>query len=151
MTATDTVIVAYNDTDGSKAARDWAIEYAKVRGAEILLVYVISSVWQWELAAAQVNTDPIRDEFGRLLTGAWSQPLRDRGAAYRTELLIGRPTEAIMECAQRERAALVVVGMSTHGTLADLLFGGAAHKLAQHAHRPVVAVPAGWRHTADTP
>ena len=139
------IILGYNDSAAAQAARDWAIDQAQVRQAEIVMVYVVSSIWQWELAAAQINPDPITREFDRLLRHDWSEPLRTSGTPYRTELLRGRPADAVRDCAQREDAALIVVGMSTRGTLTELLFGSSAHKLVHEAHRPVVAVPAGWR------
>ena len=49
-----------------------------------------------------------------------------------------------MQCAQEERADLIVVGMSSHGSLADLVFGSTARRLEKEAHRPVVAVPPDW-------
>lgn len=140
----ETIVVGYNDSGPARAARRWALDYAATRDAELLLVYVVSSVWEWEAAAVQVNTDRVRSELSTRLDGAWSDPLRAAGIQFRTELLNGRPARAIMECAQRENASLIVVGMSTQGTLTELVFGSAAHRLERLAHRPVIAVPDGW-------
>ncbi len=71
----------------------WGIAHAATTGCEIAMVYVLSSVWEWEFAAAQVNPDPIRDEFGQLLDGEWSQPLRDAGVRYCSVLEVGRPAD----------------------------------------------------------
>jgi nucleotide-binding universal stress UspA family protein len=136
--------VGYNDSPAAQAARRWAIHYARDRDAEIRLVYVVSSLAEWELAAIQVNTDPMHHELDQRLRGEWSQPLRDAGVHYETQLLTGRPTEELMHYARRERASLIVIGMSPHGTLAELYFGSTTHSLLHHALRPVVAVPADW-------
>lgn len=144
----ETVVLGYDDSLPARAARDWAVDYVATRGAELLMVYVVSSVWEWEAAAVQVNTDHLRRELGGHLSGEWSEPLRAAGVPFRTELLSGRPARALMECAQRENASLIVVGMSTQGTLTELVFGSAAHRLERLAHRPVIVVPEGWEASA---
>lgn len=49
-----------------------------------------------------------------------------------------------MHYARRERASRIVIGMSPHGSLAELNFGSTTHSLLHRALRPVVAVPADW-------
>jgi nucleotide-binding universal stress UspA family protein len=144
------LVVGYNDSRSSKAARRWAIHYAKPRDAEILLLYVMSSVADWELAAVQVNTDPIRHEFEQRLRGEWSQAFREAGVRHETRVVEGRPGEQLMHYARRERASLLIVGMSTRGTLAELFFGSTTHHLLHEALRPVVAVPPDWTETSAT-
>ncbi len=139
------IVLGYNDSPAAQAALDWAIAHGATTDSEIVMVYVLSSVWEWELAAAQVNPDPIRDEFHRLLESEWSQPLRDAGVRYRTVLEVGRPADCLMQRAQHEHASLIVVGMSHRGTVAELLFGSEARELQKRAHRPVVAVPEDWQ------
>jgi nucleotide-binding universal stress UspA family protein len=139
-----TIVVGYDDSEGAKSALAWAIDYAKERAAHLRLVYVVSSAAEWELAAAQIDPDPIRLEVARRLEGEWSAPVRAAGLSYATQVLVGRPADKIMQCARESQASLIVVGMGTHGTLAELFLGSPALKLLHHAIRPVVAVPAGW-------
>jgi nucleotide-binding universal stress UspA family protein len=140
----DKMLVAYDHSDAAQAALGWAIDYSKSRDAEVLLVYVVSSVAEWELAAVQVDPDPIRHNFEQLLGGAWSKPLRDSGVRFATRVLVGRTADAVLHCAQEEQVTFIVLGMTTHGTLFELVVGGTAEHVLHHAHRPVVAVPAGW-------
>ena len=140
----ETIVVGYNDSDASKAARRWAIHYTKGREVQVLMVYVMSSVADWELAAIQVNTDPVRDEARQRLLGEWTQPLRDTDVPHQVEVVEGRPADMLMDYARRARASLLVVGMGSRGTLAELFFGSTAHHLLHHALRPVVAVPPDW-------
>jgi hypothetical protein len=58
--------------------------------AEIVAAYAISTLWEWELPAVQVNTDPIRREVNKLLSGRWTEPLRHAGVRYRTRVVSGR-------------------------------------------------------------
>ena len=93
------------------------------RGAKtrVLLVYVISSDFtrRWELEAFQVNTDALRDNVGRLLQSRWSEPLRQAGIDHEARLLVGRPAEEILRCADEEDVSLVVprLGLTSKGTL----------------------------------
>ncbi len=145
----DTIVVGYDDSDAARAALRWAIDHARHREAEVLLTYVVSSVAEWELAAVQVNPDPIRRSIEQRLRLEWSAPVREAGLRWRPVVRVGRPAEELMRCAREEHASLIVVGMSTRGTLAELVMGSLTHDLLRHAARPVVAVPASWVPTAS--
>lgn len=138
------IIVGYDDTPAAKAAMRWAVHEAKRTGDELVIVYVVSSVFEWELAAAQVNPDPIRHEFERRLRADWSADARAAGVAYQTQLKVGRPAEVLLDVARHNQAASIVVGMTGRGTLAELVHGSATHHLMHHAVRPIVSVPPDW-------
>ncbi len=141
----ETIVVGYNDSPPARAALAWAAVEARQRHARLLVVYVVSSVGEWELAAAQINPDPIRQEFERRLAGDWTAKLRDEAIEYDTSVVVGRVGHAIRRCAAQEHASMIVVGMSHRGTLAELVSEDPEHELARHAVRPVVAVPSDWQ------
>jgi nucleotide-binding universal stress UspA family protein len=138
------VIVGYDDSPAARGALAWAVHHARRSGAELIIVYVVSSTFEWELNAAQVNTDPIRKEFQRRLRGQWTEPVRAAGVRYETQLEVGRPADALLSAARRNDAELIVIGMTARGTLGELVFSSVGHHVAHHAVRPVVTVPAGW-------
>jgi nucleotide-binding universal stress UspA family protein len=138
------IVVGYDDSAGARSALTWAVQYAKRTASELVVVYVVSEAWEWELAAVQVNTDPLRKEFERRLRGEWTADARAAGVQYRTELEVGNPAEALLAAARRNAAALIVVGMSKGGAISELMRGSASHHMMQHAVRPIVTVPAGW-------
>jgi nucleotide-binding universal stress UspA family protein len=140
-----TIVVGYDDTPPARAALSWAAIEAGQRRARLLVVYVVSSAGEWELAAAQVNPDPIRREFERLLDGEWTATLRDGGVEYDTRIAVGKVGQALRQVASDADAAMIVVGMTHHGVLADLVAGDTEHDLLRHSARPVVAVPAEWQ------
>jgi nucleotide-binding universal stress UspA family protein len=139
------LVVGYDDSDAARGALRWAIEYGRTRDAHLVVVFVISKAWQWELAAVQVNTDPIRAELKRRLEGKWTAPVRSAGVAYTTRLEIGRPAETLLTVARRHKASLIVVGMTHHGTVGDLVFRSTASEVSRRAIRPIVSVPASWQ------
>ena|SRR5437016_1180823 len=144
------VIVGYDDSPAARGALTWAVHHAQRTEAELIIVYVVSSSFEWELNAVQVNTDPIRKEFERRLRGAWTEPVRAAGVRYQIQLDIGRPAEALIDAARRNEAALIVIGMTARGTLSELVFSSVSHHLFHHVVRPVVTVPAGWEPEANS-
>lgn len=62
--------------------------------AELVVVYAVSSAWEWELAAIQVNPDPIRHEIQQLLAQSWTAAVRAAGVLHQTDVAVGgaRPT-----------------------------------------------------------
>jgi nucleotide-binding universal stress UspA family protein len=138
------IVVAYDDSPAARAALAWAIEYANDRDARILLVYVVTSIGEWELAAIQVDPDPVRSAFKQLLATDWSSPLREARISYEPILLVGRPAEMIMRCAREHDASMIVLGMTGRGILHELVSESTGRHVLQEAKRPVVAVPEMW-------
>ena len=144
-----TIVVGFDNSDAARAALDWAVEHATRIGGELLVVYVASSIAEWELSAAQINPDPIRHEFERRLNDEWTAPVRMANVPCRTRFVVGRPADELMSAARAEQAAVIVIGMTARGTLSELVWGSTQHELRHHAVRPVVAVPASWSESRD--
>lgn len=138
------LVIGYDDSPGARRALKWAVQYAKRTASELVVVYVVSEAWEWELASVQVNTDPLRKDVERRLRGEWTADVRAAGVPYRTELEVGRPAEVLLAAARRHAAVLIVVGMSEGGAISELIRGSASHQMRQHAIRPIVTVPAAW-------
>ncbi len=145
------IVVGYDHTRAADGALAWAIDYAGKSGSELVIVCGVSSTWEWELAAIQVNPDPLRHKIGQLLQQEWTAPVRAAGVAYRTEVLVGRPADVLLASARRHEAALIVLGMTGRGTLGELIVGSTGREVAHHAVRPIVTVPAGWTAAASAP
>jgi nucleotide-binding universal stress UspA family protein len=144
MTSMEYIVVGYDHSPAAQGALAWAAHYVGRNGGELLLVYVVSSAWEWELAAVQVNPDPIRREIRDLLHESWTEPLRTAGLRYQTEVTVGRPAEVLLASARRHDASLIVLGMTGRGTLGELVRGSTGREVAHHAVRPIVTVPPDW-------
>ena len=140
----ETLLLAYDDSEPAKAALRWTTQYALAHGARVLMTYAVSSAAEWELAAVQVNPDPIRHRIEQSLEGEWSEPLRAAGVAHETRLLVGKPTEQIVQCATDEGVDLIVLGMSPSRSLSEVITGSVARHVLRHSHTPVVVVPPDW-------
>ncbi len=138
------LLVAYDDSPAARAAMRWATSYASERDRSVLVVNAIPSLAEWELAAIQVDTNPLRRRLKALLDAEWTAPLRAAGVPYRTKLKEGRPAEVILKTARKSNAELIVIGMTERGLLHELVLGATVRRVMHHALRPVVAVPADW-------
>src|SRR5689334_18087912 len=105
-----TIVVGCNGSEAAQAALDWATEQARDTDTELLVVYVASSIAEWELAAVQIDPDPIRREFQRRLKDEWTAPVRKAHVRYRTRFAVGRVASELMRAARAEDAALIVIG-----------------------------------------
>jgi nucleotide-binding universal stress UspA family protein len=146
----ENIVVGYDHSPAARGALTWAVDYGGRTGAELVIVYVVSSAWEWELSAVQVNPDPIRHEISQMLRQDWTEPVRVAGVPYRTEVAVGRPAEALLAAARHHDASLIVLGMTGRGTLGELVLGNTGRAVAHHAVRPIVTVPAGWVPPATT-
>ena len=50
------IVVGYDHSLAAQGALAWAMDYAGRSVAELIIVYGVSSAWEWELAAIQVNS-----------------------------------------------------------------------------------------------
>ncbi len=138
------IVIGCDNSPAAQGALGWAVDYGQRTAAELVIVYVVSSAWEWELTAVQVNPDPIRREIKDLLRESWTAPVRAGGVRYQTEVAVGRPAEVSLAAARHHEASLIVLGMTGRGTLGELVLGSTGRGIAHHAIRPIVTVPAGW-------
>jgi len=130
--------------DGSaaalRAARQ-AGDLARVLGAHLYVVvafdpipdYLGEPYWE-EAAAARLG------KAQRVLEQA-VEAIGDVPSGIETEMLEGRPAEAILEVAKNREADLIVVGTHGNHALHSLLLGSQSHKIISRATCPVLVVP----------
>jgi nucleotide-binding universal stress UspA family protein len=145
------IVLGYDHSEAAEAAMHWSIGQARRTSTAITVVYVVSSVVEWELAAVQINPDPVRHEFEQVLKDKWTAPLRTAGIEHHTTVRVGRVADELMHLAVETAADLIVIGMTTHGSLAELVSKSTLRTLRGRAVRPVVTVPAGWSEGQDDP
>ena len=136
------ILVGYDDSPPARAALQWAAHEASRNGAVVVVAYAISPVWEWMLAAVQVDSDRIRMQRSRDLRGPWTQPLRASGVPYATRLVSGRPGPALLKLARSTHASCIVIGADRHCRLGHWSEGPVQRFVQHHARRPVVSVPA---------
>ena len=146
-----TIVVGTDDSPGGRRAVRWALDEARIRGAELVVVHawimplVDALPEPWVLATPVGHTDDrlherLAQEAGALLDGVVAAAKEaEPGVTVRGELVEGRPAAALLEAARG--ADLLVVGSRGHGGFAGLVLGSVSSQCVHHGPCPVVVVP----------
>ncbi|MFB6110320.1 MAG: universal stress protein [Halodesulfurarchaeum sp.] len=139
----DRILFPTDGSDVARRARDHAIELAKRYDATLHALHVVSldEVDEVPEHADRDLVEELRDE-GEDVVQTAIEAAQDRGvSAVEEGLILGRPTETILEYADEHAVDLIVMG--THGRtgLSHYLMGSVAEKVVRHASCPVQAVP----------
>jgi len=148
------IVVGFDGSEPSRHALRWAVEEARLRGAELVALHA------YQVPAAPLGIEPVPIaplgiepvpalDLAGLATEqrAAAQELVEQAAREAagggdvtvTPLVVeGAAAEALVEAAQG--ADLLVVGSRGHGGFAGLLLGSVGAQSAQHAACPVVIV-----------
>ena len=137
------IVVGVDGSENAIQALHFAIEEARIRGAELRAV----SAWHVPPAVygagwAPASTD--LDEFRKLAEGSLRQSVEEAGAAeagvqVTPVLREGHPVDVLL--AESEDADLLVVGTRGLGGFKQLVLGSVSGQVAHHAACPVVIVP----------
>jgi len=122
-----------------QAAFEMAMSLARDRGAKLLIVHVQEPPIAYGGGEFYFGVDePERQDLVKML----KEIVPGDGVGYEHRLLVGDPASAIVEAAQREGVAMIV--MPTHGRtgLLRLLMGSVAEEVVRKATCPVVTVKA---------
>lgn len=133
------IVVGVDGSIGARVALAWALEEARLRGAELDVVH------SWEylgvVTVGYVAVDPRQmEDAARLLLG---RVVEEVGAAKDRDvhpvLVEGPAARSLLDAS--EGADLLVVGSRGRGGFAGLLLGSVSRQVTHHAHCPVVVVP----------
>jgi nucleotide-binding universal stress UspA family protein len=147
------IVVAVDGSEASKRALSEAIQLAKLSRGKVTAVYVLDQSGAFTYAGAcdpHLLTDAARQVGMTLLQGALAQ-MRELNVAGDTEIVetLGvceDVASALVRCAQRRGADLVVMG--THGRrgLRRMVIGSVAERFVRFATCPVLLI----REAVDT-
>ena len=133
----DCVVIGYDGSATARRALAWALAHAN--GAKILVAHAYEPPHEW---LGYPNYERVlRQHLARgekLLAELPDDP------RIETELLAGRPAEAIARVASVREADEIVVGSRGFGPLRGAL-GSTSHELIGLTDRPVVVIPASTR------
>ncbi|MEM8681378.1 MAG: universal stress protein [Planctomycetota bacterium] len=118
----------------SEAALEYATAFAKDQDAELLIVHVV------EPAIEDLEGVTQGAAMEGLVAALHERKPSDESVSYAHRLLQGTPAEAILEVADEESVALIVMG--THGRrgLNRFVMGSVAEKIVRKAACPVLTI-----------
>ena len=128
------VVVGYIRSPEGEAALDAAVAEAQLRSARLVIVH--SSKGGSENAGQVVADRAALDELSEKLTA-------DGVDVHIADLARGNdPAQDLIEVAESEGAALIVIGLRRRSPVGTLLLGSNSQTLLLHADCPVLAVKA---------
>ena len=140
-TSPRTIVVGVDDSPAALAAVRWASQEAQQRSARLLLVHVYNVMPAPLLAGPvpQQAFDDVREMAQRVVhtCAAYVQP----GVDVTTRTVAGSPG-LVLEEMSADADLLVVGGSAHHSAAVRLALGSVAQHCVNHAHCPVVVIPA---------
>ena len=141
------VVVGVDGSASSRYALEWSAQEAQLRGLGLRIVTAVEIPDPRDPLAgpaipANVEASPLFRDARALLDYAqeWIGRLYPE-LETRTRLVLRRPAEALLEVAEEEGTAVIVVGSRGRGTLASAFAGSVGVELAAHSPVPVVVLP----------
>ena len=142
------ILVATDGSDGADRAVDYAAQWAKSNGADLLIVSVIGGhdlpekmfrsftqpqqIWFKDLLASQS---------AEVLTAARDRARNAGVTMIQLESRVGEVAPTIIDIAKEKQADAIVAGKRGTGRVAGLLLGSVSQKLVSLAPLPVTIVP----------
>jgi nucleotide-binding universal stress UspA family protein len=134
-----TVVLGYDESPGADRALETAVTVAHKLGEPLVLVYGAAppgrsgAEFQSHLAALEA--------LGQHAVAHAYEIATARGVETSVEVLPEKPTEALLDVAERHDATLIVVGSYGESPLKGALLGSTPHRLLHLSTRPVLVVP----------
>lgn len=136
----NTILVATDSSEESRAALAHAVNLASAVGATIHLVTVLDvqrNPMQFGVGEVDALNDAAQDLLEELLAVH-----NDRDVKIESKILRGRPANTLVEYAAEIDADLIVAGQRGEGGITGTLLGSTTDRLARLTDRPFVIVPA---------
>jgi nucleotide-binding universal stress UspA family protein len=141
------ILVAYDGSSESGRALIVGIQLAKSLKAELRTVYVYEKVPAYaagymdvEVNGASIMLPRQASQYYRKLQVNAQEAARQQGIALNTELVEGDEVKAIVECVQRTRSDLLVLGVPRRYGLFSRLWNHTTHDLSQHVASSILEV-----------
>jgi nucleotide-binding universal stress UspA family protein len=129
------ILLAYDGSEGSKRAADFAASLAKKYDA---CVYVVSAFKHQSRIREPGQKQTIEIEETRELAKTAVEALQEQGVTAERDILEGPPAQAILNAADARDVNLIVLGSRGHNPAADMTIGSTSEHVARHAKVPVL-------------
>jgi nucleotide-binding universal stress UspA family protein len=141
------ILVAYDGSPESGRALIGGVELAKSLKADLSTVYVFEKLPAYAVGymdigvtgATVVLPRQVSQYYRRLQVNA-QEAAHQQGIALNTELVEGDEVKAIVECVQRTRTDLLVLGIPRRYGLFSRLWNHTTHDLSQHVASSILEV-----------
>lgn len=138
------ILVPIDFSDYSKSALRYAVNFAKLFNAEILLIYVVEPViYPPDFSMGQIAIPTIatefderaREELNKLAKNEIPQEIK-----VTTLIKSGKPFVEIIDTASEADVDLIIIATHGHSGVEHILFGSTAEKVVRKAPCPVLTL-----------
>jgi nucleotide-binding universal stress UspA family protein len=136
------ILIATDGSEKNKKAISYGIEFAKLSGAKLYVVYVVDTA-----AFASIPMDAGWEMMYELLETEGKDTLKgveelasNAGLVSESAVLEGHPSHEILEYAKNNDIDLIVVGTLGKGGIDRFLLGSVAEKVTRNSEVPVLVV-----------
>ncbi len=142
----NTYLLAVDGSPGSKKAVGFAAERAKLGGAKLIVAYVIEwSPYSFNTPEENETRHKRREEeldkATQLVVMPIAAELKQQGIEVETVVRHGHPARTLIEVAEAQDVAQIIIGRQGESGLKEMMFGSVAANLVQGSPVPVTVVP----------
>jgi universal stress protein A len=140
------ILVPIDFSPDSLNALAYAHDFAKIVGAELVLLHVVEPFYLFapsEMYAITPDVSDVIDEHWRFAETELRRlvaDLKKHGQRSRIVVKRGTPSQVIVDTAKRTSANLIIMGTHGHTGLAHMLIGSVAERVVRTAHCAVLTV-----------
>ena len=138
------ILVPIDFSEHSKNALRYAVEFASVMRAELILLYVVEpAIYPADFSFGQVTIPQFEKELaerGRRALEDLARTSLKESVKSRAIIRTGKPFIEIIDVADEENVDLILIASHGHTGVEHILFGGTAEKVIRKAHCPVFVV-----------
>ncbi|MEJ7634349.1 universal stress protein [Aeromicrobium sp.] len=134
------VVLGYDESPGAERALSASIEVASAFGEPLVIVYAIGppGVVGEEYASHREALLAL----GRTAVTRAVEAAHDAGVPTTVELVDAKPSQALLDVADKHDARVIVVGTWGESPIKGAMLGSTPHKLLHLSARPILCVPA---------
>jgi len=133
------ILLAYDGSEPSKKASEYALDIAQKYAAQVFVVSVARPPEMGEDVETEAVIENSRAYHGKLLASV-IHLAATRKIEVECEVAVGHPAEQIMYSADRHDVDLIVMGHRGKTVFRRLLMGSISKQVVQHANQPVLVV-----------
>lgn len=135
------ILVAFDGSDGSKAALKTSIELSKLAGSALTAMWVKTKLPHYPETVSEINEETAAAElFLQGLKDDIAEFSKTHGVEINFYSVAGNPSKTIVSYAKEKGFDLIVLGNSGHSSLWGSSLGHTADRISEHAHCSVLIV-----------
>jgi len=140
------IVVGVDGSERSVISLEWAVREAAVRNAALTVITVQSVAAGYGSPVMLPPDEPLGGQLRQAANESVDKALSSLGdgpkpASVTVRAIVGSPAQELIGASRG--ADMLVVGSRGAGGFTRLMMGSVSSQVAQHAHCPIVIIPAG--------